>query len=111
LTNAIKFTDHGGSVSMSATVERSTEREDGRSVARVDVHDTGRGIPPEQIDAIFEPFVQLGRTLNQPAEGVGLGLAISRDLARRIGGELRASSELGVGSTFTLTVPLADGET
>jgi signal transduction histidine kinase len=106
LTNAIKFTEHGGSVNMSASVERSA----GRLVARVDVRDTGRGIPPEQIDAIFEPFVQLGRTLNQPAEGVGLGLAISRDLARRIGGELRAASEVGVGSTFSLTVPLAEGE-
>jgi signal transduction histidine kinase len=105
LTNAIKFTDRGGSVSMSATVESN----DAGAVARIDVHDTGRGIPAEQVDAIFEPFVQLGRTLNQPVEGVGLGLAISRDLARRLGGELRVTSEVGVGSTFTLTVPLTQG--
>jgi signal transduction histidine kinase len=105
LTNAIKFTDRGGSVSMAASVERGSE-----AVARVDVRDTGRGIPPGQVDAIFEPFVQLGRTLNQPVEGVGLGLAISRDLARRLGGELRVASEVGVGSTFTLTVPLAVAE-
>jgi signal transduction histidine kinase len=108
LTNAIKFTDPGGAVSMSSSVEAGEQNGAGL-VARVDVRDTGHGIPAEQVDAIFEPFVQLGRTLNQPAEGVGLGLAISRDLARRLGGELRVASEVGVGSTFTLTVPLAGG--
>jgi signal transduction histidine kinase len=110
LTNAIKFTDRGGSVSMAASVERGAEGQGAGAVARVDVRDTGRGIPREQVDAIFEPFVQLGRTLNQPGEGVGLGLAISRDLARRLGGELRVASEVGAGSTFTLTVPLAQDE-
>lgn len=109
LSNAIKFTSSGGSVSMTATVERASDSPDGGRIARIDVRDTGRGIPPEQVDAIFEPFVQLGRTLNHPAEGVGLGLAISRDLARRLGGELRVTSEVGLGSTFTLTVPLAQG--
>jgi signal transduction histidine kinase len=77
------------------------------ALARVDVEDTGRGIPAEYIEAIWKPFVQVGRTLSQPGEGVGLGLAISRDLARRIGGELSVESTVGSGSTFTLTVPLA----
>lgn len=99
LTNAIKFTEAGGSIHMTCGVEGS--------FARVEVEDAGRGIPPEYIDAIWQPFVQVGRRLNQPGEGVGLGLAISRDLARRIGGELSATSTLGKGSTFTLTIPLA----
>jgi signal transduction histidine kinase len=110
LTNAIKFTDPGGMVSMSSAVERDSGRGDAALMARVDVRDTGRGIPAEQIEAIFQPFVQLGRTLNQPAEGVGLGLAISRDLARRLGGELSATSDIGRGSTFTLTVQLSRPE-
>ncbi|NUO39051.1 MAG: GAF domain-containing sensor histidine kinase [Gemmatimonadaceae bacterium] len=109
LSNAIKFTASGGSVSMIATVEQGVDSSASGRIARVDVRDTGRGIPSEQIDAIFEPFVQLGRTLNHPGEGVGLGLAISRDLARRLGGELRVTSEVGVGSTFTLTLPLVPG--
>jgi signal transduction histidine kinase len=66
------------------------------------VTDTGIGIPADRRGAIFEPFVQLHRTLAQPAEGTGLGLAISRDLARGMGGELSVESEPGRGSTFTL---------
>jgi signal transduction histidine kinase len=57
------------------------------------------------MDTIFDPFVQVDRTLNRPADGVGLGLAISRDLARGMGGDLTATSVLGKGSTFTLTLP------
>jgi signal transduction histidine kinase len=110
LSNAIKFSDPGGTVSMVSSVEPDARHEDGGTVARVDVRDTGRGIPAEQLESIFQPFVQVGRTLNQPTEGVGLGLAISRDLARRLGGELSVASELGHGSTFTLTVPLAPAE-
>jgi signal transduction histidine kinase len=99
LTNAIKYTDPGGSIRMTCGVEGT--------LARVDVQDSGRGIPAEYIDTIWQPFVQVGRRLNQPGEGVGLGLAISRDLARRIGGELSVTSTLDRGSTFTLTIPLA----
>ena len=69
------------------------------------VSDTGRGIPDKMLNHIFEPFVQLDRRLNQPREGVGLGLTISRDLARAMGGDLVVDSELGVGSTFTLVLP------
>jgi signal transduction histidine kinase len=70
----------------------------------IHVADTGIGIPPDRRGAIFEPFVQLHRTLAQPAEGTGLGLAISRDLARGMGGELTVESEPGLGSTFTLAL-------
>jgi signal transduction histidine kinase len=63
------------------------------------------GIPTDRLDAIFEPFVQVDRGLTSRQEGTGLGLAISRDLARHMGGELTAASTIGVGSTFTLTLP------
>ncbi len=109
LTNAIKFTEPGGSIRMSCAVSRDVTVPDDGFFARVCVCDTGRGIPRDGLDSIWQPFVQLGRKLSHPGEGVGLGLAISRDLARRLDGELAVTSELGVGSTFTLTVPLARG--
>ena len=104
LTNAIKFTEPGGAIRMTCGIV-SNASTNGKSV-RVSVHDTGRGIPADEIDGIWQPFVQIGRRLNHPSEGVGLGLAISRDLARRLGGELSATSDLGRGSEFTLTLPV-----
>jgi signal transduction histidine kinase len=100
LTNAVKFTDAGGRVTLAcdATADRVLLR----------VHDTGRGIPHDRLDGIFEPFVQIDRHLtpgNQ--QGVGLGLAISRGLARRRGGDLTVESVVGEGSTFTLALPKA----
>ena len=72
---------------------------------RVRVADSGRGIPPDQLDKIFEPFVQVDRGLTRTTEGTGLGLAISRDLARAMHGDLAVESTVGTGSTFTLTLP------
>jgi signal transduction histidine kinase len=69
------------------------------------VSDTGIGIPNDKLESIFEPFVQVGRSLKTPGEGTGLGLAISRDLARAMGGDISARSELGRGSTFTVELP------
>jgi signal transduction histidine kinase len=106
LTNAIKFTEAGGMVRLSCDVSSNGDADHGRT-ARVSVRDTGRGIPADRIEAIWQPFVQLGRKLSQPGEGVGLGLAISRDLARALGGELTVSSTVGEGSEFTLTLPVA----
>jgi signal transduction histidine kinase len=71
------------------------------------VEDTGPGIPIDRLADIFEPFVQLNRTFGNPREGVGLGLAISRDLALGMGGDLTVRSEFGAGSTFTLSLPRA----
>jgi signal transduction histidine kinase len=71
------------------------------------VRDTGIGISADKLESIFEPFVQLGRSLISPHEGTGLGLAISRDLARAMGGDLTADSAVSHGSTFELTLPLA----
>ena len=97
LSNAIKFTPAGGRVSVSC-------EPDGDRV-RIAVTDTGIGIPSEKQEAIFEPFVQVGRSLSNPGDGTGLGLAISRDLARAMGGSLEVRSDRDAGSTFTLTLP------
>jgi len=95
ITNAIKFTEPGGSIGV--VCERGDE---GVSIR---VSDTGRGIPPEQRAHIFDPFVQVDRHLTaESQQGVGLGLAISRDLARGMGGDLTVESTPGAGSTFTL---------
>ncbi|HET9636578.1 MAG TPA: ATP-binding protein [Gemmatimonadaceae bacterium] len=99
LSNAVKFTETGGSITMSAT-----PRSDCIEIA---VKDTGVGIPEEKADKVFDPFVQAGRQLNQPAQGIGLGLAISRDLARAMNGEITLDTTVGKGSTFTLTLPRA----
>ena len=68
----------------------------------VRVEDTGIGIAPEQLDYIFEPFVQVDPRLTRSEGGVGLGLAISRDLARGMGGDILVTSRMGEGSVFTL---------
>ena len=99
VTNAIKYNDPGGSVRVRHLVR------DGKAV--LEVADTGPGIPAEDVEAIFEPFTQLGRSLTSTHEGTGLGLAISRQLARGMDGELGVSSAAGEGSTFVLSVPLA----
>ncbi|MEX2177583.1 MAG: GAF domain-containing sensor histidine kinase [Gemmatimonadaceae bacterium] len=71
------------------------------------VADTGAGIPPEKLDTIFQPFVQLEAGLTERRGGVGLGLAISRDLARGMHGDLEVESVVGNGARFTLTLPRA----
>jgi PAS domain S-box-containing protein len=97
LSNAVKFTDPGGRIVLTCRIEGSR--------AIVTVSDTGTGIPAEDLSAIFHPFVQVGRSLTSPHEGTGLGLAISSDLAHAMGGDLSVESTLGVGSTFTLSLP------
>ena len=99
LSNAVKFTSRGGEI----TVACSTAAES----VHITVTDTGVGIPKDKLSAIFEPFVQVGRSLTHSSEGTGLGLAISRDLARAMGGDLTVESELGAGSTFILAMPRA----
>ncbi|MEO9035240.1 MAG: ATP-binding protein [Gemmatimonadaceae bacterium] len=101
VSNAVKFTQPGGLVAVSCV---STE-----GSARISVHDTGVGIGSEHLDRIFAPFVQIDRTLTGPNRGVGLGLSISRNLARRMGGDIDVASTPGKGSTFTLVLPLARG--
>ena len=97
LTNAIKFTEPGGRIDLACSTE-------GQS-AHISVTDTGRGIPSDQLARVFEPFVQVGTRVERTQDGVGLGLAISRDLARGMRGDLSVVSELGQGSTFVLRLP------
>ena len=97
LSNAIKFTEGGGKVTVGTSFTEDT--------ASISVADTGCGIPVDKHEVIFEPFVQLGRSLSSAHEGTGLGLSISRDLARAMNGDLTVTSVQGAGSTFTLTLP------
>jgi signal transduction histidine kinase/DNA-binding NarL/FixJ family response regulator len=97
LSNAIKFTPDGGRIDVTCSASRNT--------MRVEVRDTGVGIPSDKLEHIFEPFVQLDRGQTSPNAGTGLGLAISRDLARSMGGDLVVESSLDEGSVFTLSVP------
>jgi signal transduction histidine kinase len=101
LSNAIKFTPSDGAIDVVC------EPGDDRIVIRVS--DSGQGIPTDKLDSIFEPFVQVDRTLTSIRDGVGLGLAISRALARAMGGDLVVRSEVGVGSAFSLVLPRAPG--
>jgi len=96
LSNAVKFTEPGGQV----TVECGNESD---AHVFVRVTDTGVGIPAQYLESIFEPFVQVASRATT-ARGTGLGLAISRRFARLMGGDLTATSEVGKGSSFTLTL-------
>ena len=96
LTNAVKFTPSGGRIVIASSANDAVD---------IEVRDTGRGIEPDQLEHIFEPFVQVGRTLDSEHKGVGLGLAISRQLARAMGGNVVARSTPGEGSVFTLVLP------
>ncbi len=98
LSNAIKFTPAGGSIGIDCGARGKT--------GYIVVRDTGPGIPPEKVDAIFQPFVQLGRTTTERQAGTGLGLAISRDLARAMHGDLTVKSTVGQGAAFSLELPL-----
>ena len=79
-----------------------------RLVVLVHVADTGVGVPSDKVEAIFEPFVQVKSGFDRGDGGVGLGLAISRDLARAMGGDITVKSAPGAGSTFTLSLPIAE---
>ena len=96
LSNAIKFTPDGGRIDVRArAVNGSVE---------VSVSDTGVGIAPEDQEAIFEEFRQVG-TAAKKVEGTGLGLALSRKFIELHGGRIWVESQVGVGSTFTFTIP------
>ena len=99
LSNAIKFTPAGGEISAECGITPDA--------VTLRVSDTGIGIAAEKHEAIFEPFIQLKEGLSDRESGVGLGLAISRDLARAMGGDLTVESTEGKGAHFTLFVPRA----
>ena len=101
LSNAIKFTPEGGRIDVAA-VQRDASVE-------VSVRDTGVGIASEDQEAVFEEFRQVG-TADRKAEGTGLGLTLCRKFIELHGGRIWAKSQVGVGSTFTFTIPVARGE-
>ena len=113
LSNAVKFTGAGGRIEVTCQAAERSDATDGGhepgggEMVEIMVRDTGIGIPEEKLVAIFEPFVQVDPDLTRTAQGTGLGLAISHDLACEMGGDLSVQSALGVGSTFTLTLPRA----
>ncbi len=97
LSNAVKFTPAGGRITVRCTQDVGK--------VLVSVTDTGPGIPEDRHNEIFEPFVQLGRSLTSGHQGTGLGLSISRDLARALGGDVVLESMPGGGATFTVVFP------
>jgi signal transduction histidine kinase len=102
LSNAVKFTTEGGSISVNATLEGS--------MLQVAVKDTGVGIAPEDQTAVFEEFRQVGRDYTRKAEGTGLGLALTKRFAELHGGTIRLESAVGVGSIFTISIPVQHGQ-
>lgn len=100
LSNAIKFTDWGEIVVRSAV---------NRDRVKISISDDGIGIAPENQEKIFDPFWQVEQRSTRKAGGTGLGLSVSRSLARLLGGEISLESELEKGSTFTLTLPVRRG--
>ena len=117
LSNALRFTQPGGRVTVACGIEaappahaRVTRGSD--RWCRMDVEDTGIGIAPEHLETVFDPFTQVDVGHSRSQGGVGLGLAISRRLARLMDGDLTVRSARGEGSTFTLWLPApADGAT
>lgn len=115
LSNATKFTDAGGRVRLRCRVEAgaappaaaSEEGEQGPWIV-LDVEDTGRGIAPDQLEHVFEPFAQAETDPPRHAGGTGLGLTISRRLSRLMGGDLTVRSAAGAGSTFSVWLRPAD---
>jgi GAF domain-containing protein len=101
LSNAIKFTHEGGRIDVAAV------QKDGS--VEVSVSDTGVGIAPEDQEAVFEEFRQVG-TADKKAEGTGLGLTLCRKFIELHGGRIWVTSQVGVGSTFTFTIPVQRDE-
>jgi len=100
LSNALKFTEHG-----SITVRVNVDED--RCPVRIDVSDTGVGIPEDRLETIFEAFERGGQEASEDVDGVGLGLTISRSLCDLMGYRIQAESELGKGSTFTIELSRA----
>ncbi len=102
LSNSLKFTPAGGRITIASGLTAARQQS-----AFIEVSDTGVGISPDKLETIFQPFVQLSARPEGRPQGIGLGLSISRELARGMGGDLTASSDVGHGATFRVTLPLA----
>jgi len=111
LNNAVKFTPAGGQITLDVTQTTEPVSADGLSPAflRIAVTDTGIGISAENIPKLFQPFVQVDSALNRQYEGTGLGLALVKQITELHGGRIGLTSELGVGSCFTIELPYVTG--
>jgi signal transduction histidine kinase len=109
LNNAVKFTTDGGQITLEVTL---TSQEDPllgmRNYLQIAIADTGIGISPENIPKLFQPFMQIDSALNRKYQGTGLGLALVKRIVELHGGTLGLTSEVGVGSCFTIGIPCAD---
>lgn len=103
LGNAIKYTPRGGAIRLGTAVAESG----GRMWGTISVADNGPGIPPEKRHAIFQPYYRLPAAAANAPEGLGLGLAISRELVRQMGGDIELAANAGGGCTFSIRLPLA----
>src|SRR5690606_8039469 len=114
LTNAIKFTEPGGTVAVTVGTHRQAPAGSGITGdgpwTSVEVEDSGIGIPPEDVDRIFEPFEQAQSGSTRKQGGAGLGLTISSHLARLMAGGLTVRSEVGKGSCFAVWLPAGEPE-
>jgi two-component system, NtrC family, sensor kinase len=107
LNNAVKFTPIVGNVTLAVALEKlnGTENHD---YVRISVTDTGIGIAPEDLDKLFERFIQVDSALTRKYEGTGLGLALVKRIVEMHGGRVGVTSELGIGSCFTVDLPCDD---
>jgi len=104
LSNACKFTEQGA-----ITLNVTRETADGANWLTFSVTDTGIGISPEQMGKLFQAFTQVDSSMTRKFDGTGLGLAISKRFCRMMGGDISVKSELGIGTTFTIRLPVNVG--
>lgn len=107
LDNAVKFTQKSGQVTLSASRINEIVDNNNKTFIQIAVTDTGIGIAPENTNKLFRPFVQIDGALNRQYEGTGLGLAIVKQIVESHGGKVDVKSDLGLGSCFTFSLPIA----
>ena len=105
VSDAVKFTESGGVVVTATFLPEGLE---GKPAIRVEVHDTGIGIPPEKLDRLCDPFYQVDGSASRGQGGTGLGLAIVHAIVEQHHGDIRIESQPGQGTTVTLLLPLVE---
>ncbi|MEA5452448.1 PAS domain S-box protein [Leptolyngbya sp. CCNP1308] len=109
LTNAVKFTPEGGRVSLTVTPELRQTGNETQAMLRFAIRDTGIGIAPDNRQKLFQPFIQIDSALNRQYQGTGLGLTLVKQITELHGGQVGLTSEVGVGSCFTIDLPYDPG--
>ncbi len=109
LDNAAKFSPEKGEVRVAVKASHAATADKSRPAVEICVQDHGPGIPPEDVDRIFDKFHQVGDLMTEKPQGTGLGLAISREIVRYLGGSIWAESKPGEGATFHVLLPACDG--